>query len=179
MNVTGELIDLSLDFKSRKPKITLSLDNTDMELLEQFKGLKLNIEISKWYKKRSLDANGYAWALMGELQKVTDIPKELIYKDLIRYVGDYEVLPVKNEAVEKFCNAWQKNGLGWITETTKSKLEGYTNVIAYYGSSTYDTKSMKRLIDLIKQACQEQGIQTMTDDEINSLLGAWKSEQKK
>lgn len=92
---------------------------------------------------------GYAWVLLGELQEVLNIPKEDIYKDLIKNIGSYEVIPIKNEAVEKFRNAWSKNGLGWITETTKSKLEGFTNVLAYYGSSVYDSKEMSRLIDLI------------------------------
>ena len=163
MKVTGNLIDLSLDFITRKPKITLLLESTDMSILEQLNGLKLNIELSKWYKKRSLDANAYAWVLLGKLQDALNIPKEEIYRSMIKDVGDYEVIPIKNEAVDKFQRAWRKNGLGWITDTTKSKLEGYTNVIAYYGSSSYDTKAMARLIDLITQECIEQKIQIMSE----------------
>ena len=92
---------------------------------------------------------------------------------MIKEIGDYEVIPVKNEAVDKFCEAWKRSGIGWVTETTKSKLDGYTNIIAYYGSSSYDTKSMARLIDLIIQECKEQGIETMSEDELNSLIGMW------
>ena len=174
MKSTGKIIDLSLDFDTRKPKLTILLDSNDIANVEELKGLKLNVELKKWYPKRSLDANAYAWTLMGKLQEALDIPKEEIYKDLIRNTGDYEVIPIKNEAVDKFKNAWSKNGLGWITDTTKSKLEGYTNVIAYYGSSSYDTKSMARLIDLIVQECKQFNIETMTEDEIYSLIGAWK-----
>ena len=173
MKLIGKIIDISIDFITRKSKITLLLDDADINLIEQLKDDKLNIDISKWFKKRSLDANAYAWVLLGKLQEVLNIPKELIYKDLIRNVGDYEVIPIKNEAVDKFQQAWRKNGLGWITETTKSKLEGYTNIIAYYGSSSYDTKSMARLIDLIVQECKQLGIETMTEEEINLLIGAW------
>ena len=89
------------------------------------------------------------------------------------------MLPVKNEAVEKFRQAWSKNGLGWVTETTKSKLEGYTNVIAYYGSSTYNTKEMTRLINLIVDECKQLGIETKPKAEIDSLLRSWDNEQKK
>lgn len=175
MKSTGKIIDLSLDFETRKPKLTILLDNSnDIANLEELKGLKLNIDLKKWYAKRSLDANGYAWTLIGKLQEVLDVPKEEIYKDLIRNTGDYEVIPIKNEAVDKFQMAWSKNGLGWITDTTKSKLEGYTNIIAYYGSSIYDTKSMSRLIDLIIQECKQLNIETMTEEEINSLIGEWK-----
>ena len=174
MKSTGKIIDLSLDFETRKPKLTILLDSNDIANVEELKGLKLNVELKKWYAKRSLDANGYAWALISKLQEVLNIPKEEIYKDLIINTGDYEVIPIKNEAVEKFQRAWSKNGLGWITDTTKSKLEGYTNVIAYYGSSSYDTKSMARLIDLIIQECNQLNIETMTEEEINSLIGEWK-----
>ena len=130
-------------------------------------------EIKEYKEKRSLDANAYAWVLLGKLQDKLHIPKEDIYKDAIRLIGSYEVIPIKNEAVEKFRQAWSKNGLGWITETTKSKLEGYTNVLAYYGSSIYDTKEMARFIELIIQECEQLDIETKSKAEIDSLLKEW------
>lgn len=130
-------------------------------------------EVKEVKKRRSLDSNAYAWVLLGKLQDKLHIPKEDIYKSLIKEIGSYEVIPVKNEAVERFRQAWSKNGLGWITETTKSKLEGFTNVIAYYGSSSYNTSEMSRLIELIVQECKQQEIETMTQNELNSLLESW------
>lgn len=130
-------------------------------------------EIKEYKEKRSLDANAYAWVLLGKLQDKLHIPKEEIYKDAIQVIGSYEVVPIKNEAVEKFRQAWSKNGLGWITETTKSKLEGYTNVLAYYGSSIYDTKEMSRFIELIIQECEQLDIETKSKAEIDSLLKEW------
>ena len=53
------------------------------------------------------------------------IPKEEIYRDLIKNIGSYEIIPIKNNAVEKFRSAWSKNGLGWLTETVESKLERF------------------------------------------------------
>ena len=133
IDTTGIITDLNIDFNTSKPKITILLDTNNKELVEELKNDgKLNIELKKYRKKRSLDSNAYAWVLLGELQNVLNIPKEEIYRDLIKNIGSYEVVPVKNEAVEKFRQAWSKNGLGWITETTKSKLEGFTNVITYY-----------------------------------------------
>lgn len=130
-------------------------------------------EVKEVKKKRSLDSNAYAWVLLGKLQEKLHMPKEDIYRKLIKEIGSYEVIPVKNEAVERFRQAWSKNGLGWITETTKSKLEGFTNVIAYYGSSSYNTSEMSRLIELIVQECKQQEIETMTQNELNSLLESW------
>lgn len=130
-------------------------------------------EIKEYKEKRSLDANAYAWVLLGKLQDKLHIPKEEIYRDAIKNIGSYEVIPIKNEAVDKFRQAWSKNGLGWITETTKSKLDGYTNVLAYYGSSIYDTKEMTRFIELIIQECEQLNIETKSKAEIDSLLKEW------
>lgn len=115
------------------------------------------------------------WLLISKLQEKLDITKEEIYKDVIKNIGAYEVIPVKNEAVERFTEAWKHNGLGWICETTKSKLEGFTNILAYYGSSTYNTKEMSRLIELIVQECNQLNIETKSKSEIDSLLKQWES----
>ena len=174
LDTTGTITDLNIDFDTLKPKITILLDTNNKEVVEELKNEnKLNIELKKYRKKRSLDSNAYAWVLLGELQNVLNIPKEEIYRDLIKSIGSYEVIPVKNEAVEKFRQAWSKNGLGWVTETTKSKLEGFTNIITYYGSSSYNTKEMTRLIDLLVEECKQFGIETKPKEEIESLLKEW------
>ena len=174
IDTTGIITDLNIDFNTSKPKITILLDTNNKELVEELKNDgKLNIELKKYRKKRSLDSNAYAWVLLGELQNVLNIPKEEIYRDIIRNIGSYEVIPVKNEAVERFRQAWSKNGLGWITETMKSKLEGYTNVVAYYGSSAYDTKEMTRLTELLVEECKQFGIEIKPQAEIDSLLKEW------
>lgn len=82
-------------------------------------------ELKEYKPRRSIDSNAYCWVLLGKLQDKLNIPKEIIYKDLIKCIGSYEVVPVKNEAVTKFREAWSRNGLGWITETTKSKLKRF------------------------------------------------------
>lgn len=174
LQTTGVITDISIDYNTSKPKISLLLDTNNKDVIEELKNEnKLNIELKKYNKSRSLDSNAYAWVLLGELQEVLNIPKEEIYKDLIKHIGSYEVVPIKNEAVEKFCSAWSKNGLGWITETTKSKLEGFTNVLAYYGSSVYNTKEMSRLIDLIVEECKQFNIEVKPKSEIDSLLKEW------
>ena len=170
MKFKGKLGDVNIDFSNKNMKITFEVENTDLSIIDQFKDKDLNIEISKWYKKRSLDANAYAWVLLGKLQDVLNIPKEDIYKNMIKSIGSYEIVPIKNEAVEKFESAWQKNGLGWVTEQLPSKLKGYTNIVCYYGSSSYNSKEMSRLIDLIVQECKEQEIETLSKEELKSMM---------
>ena len=176
IQTTGVITDINIDYNTSKPKISLLLDTGNIDIIEELKNeSKLNIELKKYNKRRSLDSNAYAWVMLGELQEVLNIPKEEIYRDIIRNIGSYEVVPIKNEAVEKFCSAWSKNGLGWVTETTKSKLEGFTNVLAYYGSSVYSVSEMSRLIDLIVQECRQLGIETKPKAELDSMLIEWGS----
>ena len=62
-------------------------------LLEQDNTKKY--EVKEYKEKRSLDANAYAWVLLGKLQDRLHISKEDIYRDLIRNIGSYEVVPIK------------------------------------------------------------------------------------
>lgn len=43
-------------------------------------------EIKEYKERRTLDANAYARILLGKLQDVLNIPKEEIYRDLIRNI---------------------------------------------------------------------------------------------
>ena len=67
--------------------------------------------------------------------------------------------------------------MGWQSEILeKSKLEGYTNTINYFGSSTYDTKQMSVLLEEIVTQAKELGIETMTDREKEKLIASWKGD---
>lgn len=136
-----------------------------------------NYEIQRKRKKRSNDANAYFFTLADKLAEKLNIPKTEIYRNYIKEIGGVsETVCVRNEAVEKLCEGWKHNGLGWQTDTIPSKIQGCTNVILYYGSSTYNTEQMSRLINLIVEDCKVQGIETRTPDEIADLLSLWESE---
>lgn len=176
MKFTGKITDMSLDFQTGKPKITFLVNERyAIEQIEELKDLdKLNIEAKKYYSKRSLDANAYAWVLIGKMAEKLNMKNIDVYRKEIRDVGIYEVIPIKNEAVDRFLYTWQRNGLGWVCDTFESKLKGYTNVVAYYGSSVYDNKEMSRLIDNIVQDCKGLGIETLTPTELQVLKEEWK-----
>lgn len=131
-------------------------------------------EIVPRKKKRSLDANGYAWVLIDKLAEATGYPKTEVYRNSIREVGGVsDIYCMKDEAVDMFRTVWAKNGLGWQTETFPSKLPGCVNVIAYYGTSVYTTKQMARFIDHLIEDCWALGIETLPPDRLQSLLEAW------
>ena len=133
---------------------------------------KYAVEIKEYRPRRTNDANAYLWTLLGKLSAALHIPPEEIYREAIRDVGgNYEVTPIRDDALEKWRSIWQGNGLGWVCEEIgPSKLPGYTNVRNFYGSSTYDTDQMSRLIEIVVRDCKAQGIETMTPEELASLM---------
>ena len=134
-----------------------------------------DVVIAPKKKRRSLESNGYLWTLLNKLAAVQKTSDVELYKKYVKNYGPREILPIKNDAVEKFCKAWSKNGTGWVTDTIgKSKINGYTNVRAFYGSSTYNSKEMTRLLEQVVMDCQEQGIETMTPEEIAHMNSLWK-----
>lgn len=135
---------------------------------------KYRLEIKEHREKRSLDANAYFWVLAHKLAEATDIPVTQIYKNAIREIGGVsEHYCGKPEAIKRLCEAWIRNGLGWIAETYESKLEGAVNVTLYYGSSTYDTKQMSRLIANVIQDCKALNIETETPERLAAMMEAW------
>ena len=133
-------------------------------------------DIKEYRERRSLDANAYMWVLVGKLSGKLGLPPEEIYRAAIRDVGDnYEVMPVRNDALERWKAIWQSNGLGWLCEEIgPSKLDGYTNVRNFYGSSAYDKAQMSRLINNIVQDCRAQCIETLTPAELARLTEEWR-----
>ena len=126
MQNTAVIDDIGIDLKTGKAKITFLFDDKYiLQEAEELKDKKLNVEATKWYKKRSLNANAYLWVL-----------------------------------------------IGWFCEKAVDEY-GQVVLLAYNGSSSYNTKQMTRLIDSVIQDCKEQQIETMTPEELKSLLARW------
>jgi hypothetical protein len=161
----------------QQPQITLTLtsdiDITPYKAICDDKKL-LTIEISKQKKKRSLDSNSYLWIICQKIAEVIHSTKELVYQKTIRDVGQFEIIPIKDEAVERWIEVWNSKGLGWFAEVMEeSKLKGYTKVISYYGSSVYSGSEMSVLLNEIVGQAKELKIETMPLAELEALKSSW------
>ncbi|WP_418932294.1 hypothetical protein [Hominenteromicrobium sp.] len=143
-------------------------------LYDELHETDVDVTVKKHREKRSLDANAYFWVLVDRLAEKTRIPKTDIYRRYIREIGgNHEMVCVIDSAVEKLRNGWEHNGLGWQTDTMPSRIPGCTNVILYYGSSTYNTRQMSHLIDMAVQDCQEQNIETLSPEKLAGMMEEW------
>lgn len=125
-------------------------------------------------QRRSLDANAYAWVLIHKLAECMCLPPAEVYRNAVKSIGgNTEVLCIRQAAAERFRRVWEARGLGWQTEAQPSKLPGCVTVTAWYGSSSYDTGQMSRLIDGLVQDCRALGIETLPEDRLAALLESW------
>ena len=144
-------------------------------LLEQARDKQF--ELKEYKPKRSLDSNAYCWVLCDEIAKElskdeTIITKEKIYQDGILQIGTFEPMIIEEKAFENFKRIWQRQGLGFLAQEV-SRKDKCVKEHCYYGSSTYDSKEMSLLINLLVELAKSLNIETKSDKEIESLLKEW------
>lgn len=146
------------------------------DLLHRYTNDTYEVTIKRKRANRSLDANAYLWTLCGKIAEHKDIllGKDKVYQNAIIDYGVSAVMPIKDEQLEDILK-WHVSGrLGnQYRVIGKSKFEGYTYVIFYYGSSEYNTSQMSKLIDGVIADCHDLGIDTMTPAEIERLKLDW------
>lgn len=145
-----------------------TLDDKDYEL-----------EIKKYRKKRSLNANNFSWKLTDELADRlivagVKLSKEECHAEMIFRYGQV----LLDENGEQVCFS-TKQGVKlpefypYAKQIGESELNGekFTHYRIYRGSHTYDTREMSIFISGIVEECKEQGINTDTP-ELKALLEA-------
>ena len=161
-----------------KQRLVVELEEDFRKTFADLKDRDVRIEVKRWRKKRSLDANAYAWVLIDKIAQAARVDKITVYRQAIKEIGGVsQIVCAHTEAVDKLREGWEAHGLGWQTDVMPSKIPGCTNVVLYYGSSTYDTKQMSALIDSLVQEAQALGIETLPPAEIARLNSQWEERQ--
>lgn len=184
----GKLKELTMNMDGSQ-NLTVTIQSDIKELYDKLADKDVDIEIKKASKHRSMDANNYFWHLCGEVAKASSqfspVGKNDIYREAIQKKGEWDALLVREDAVDAFIKRWAEKGTGWFAEVVDDYVETdaygdimgdkphYKVVHVYYGSSTYDSASMARIIDYVVMMAADVGVPTMTENEKNKLLAAW------
>lgn len=177
----GKLKELTIN-RDGTQNITITVQTDFREEYDELADKEISVEIKKYNRKRSLDINSYCWVIIDKIAEKTKIKKTEIYRNAIKEIGGVStIICVKDEAVDALCRNWAEHGLGWMTEKTKSKIHGCTNITLWYGSSVFNSAQMNDLVNSLIQDAETLGIPTMTPDETEKLLTQWgkKVEKKK
>ena len=176
MKLNGKISSVFTDLFKHKAVVSFEVDLEDTET-EEFQDLQhlddLEITVRRKTKKRSLNANAYCWTLIGRIAERLRTTKTAVYREYIKDCGVYRVITLSDNAVGTFKYVWENQGLGWLCETSKSQTKGFTDIVAYYGTSSYNISQMARFIDYVVEEAKGLGIETLTGREIEAL----KSEQ--
>ena len=163
-----------------KPTVTYNLDNSanvtfsinknNLVAIDSIKTDKLTLVIKEHRPKRSLSQNAYMWVLLNQLAEKLNDKAENIYRHFIEDYGVRDYILVQDRAVEELQTRWEKKGIGWFTQILrKGKIDGTTTVIVYYGSSSYNSKEMTRVVNAVIEECENNDIPTMTEKEVMAL----------
>lgn len=159
--------------------LTIKIDKeSEAELYHIYENLhnadSLDFTVKKHLKKRSLDANAYLWHLLGELAGKMRTTSVEVYLHYVRNYGIYKDFLWTEDEAKTLMHVWTSMGIGWQIEKLDFAADGDRIIHrAYYGTSVYNTKQMSRLLDAVVEDCKEQGIETMTPEQLSSLYESW------
>lgn len=177
--MTGQIKDITYDYISRKPIISLLIDE-ELNGIDELRDKKLNIKLTKFCKRRSLDSNSYFHVLCDELRKKLGISMAHCKNDLITSYGQIQYIEEGHAFIYK-TNAdpeYMREQEFIHMELIKIGEDGAYWYRAYRGSHTYDASEMSQLIEGTIQECKEQGIDTATPDEIAKMNALWEKRRK-
>ena len=171
MKISGRIVGANIDFRTNKPTISFEVnERSDFEALvdEMRDKDKLSIEVKQYRQHRSLNANAYAWLLIGKIADIVRAGKDEIYLKLLKRYGQSELISVLSHVPIG-------NYIKYYEEAGESKLNGkmFTHYRVYKGSSEFDTREMSIFIDGVVSEAKELGIQTETPNQIAEMKSRW------
>jgi len=181
MDLTGTIKDVQIDYKTRKPQITLLLNEEPNGIENMFtKLLRITIKIFK--EKRSLNSNKYFHVLCDKLRQKNKVSMARQKNELIAMYGQIQYLPngeiftIKTNADEKTVLEMNEPHMEFI------KIDDQYDDVYWYrvyrGSHTYDSAEMAQLIEGTVMECKDAGIETATPEEQAKMLRLWEEQRK-
>lgn len=178
METTGRIVSVTNDFVSGKFHITLEIDTNpinDINLLKELK--KLSIVIDKYREKRSKDANGLLWHCISKIAQsfTPPVDKWEIYLDMLKSYGQFTDILVRADALEATRKQWRET-----EEVDRYEINGveYVTLLAYFGSSTFNTKDFSILLEGVIQEMKQTGLDAPTTKEMQRAIEQWEKQKK-
>lgn len=175
MEWTGKVQNITKDWESNQYQITFTVNEpyamNDVNAIRTCE--KLSIKAEPYKKKRSLDANAYAWVLFTKIADAVRSSKDEVYEEMLQKYG---VLHQDED--------------GYITVTVRedvdmSKIQGhwkfykgngkFSSYLMIKGSSEYNTAEMAKFIDAVVLEAKDLGIETLPPAELERMKALWQS----
>lgn len=148
-------------------RLTFIVDLEDIELINNWLNKDLDITVKEHKEKRSNDANAMLWLCLGRIAHSIRANKWDVYLQMLKRYGKYTYICVKTEAVEEVKKQWRESEIVGEVEINGKKA---TQMLCYYGSSTYNTKEFSTLLDGVISEMKEMGLETPQSHEVKKAL---------
>lgn len=130
-------------------------------------------DVKQYREKRSLDANAYAWALIGKIANVLRANKDDVYLEMLKSYGQTGVVKIPDNMRDNVLRSIKY----WEPHEKLPPEEKAQYYRVWVGSSQYDTEEMSIFIDGIISECKELGIETATPEEQAKMMSLWEQER--
>lgn len=174
MQSKARLIDVGMDYISRKTVLTIEIPTSNDEL-EKLRDIDLDLVLKKHFEPRSMNANKLFHCLSDKLADALRMSKPMCKNMLLWKYGqkwrddDGHLIVIKTNAPEKELLE-SKDLHFW---GTRPAPDGTPMYILLRHSSTYDSREMSILIDGTIADCKEAGVDTTSPEEIEKAKALW------
>lgn len=171
METKARLKDINRNFLTGETTFTFSTQAERVaEELEKMKDVDIRVRAVKYRKKRSLSANALFWACCGRIAIAIESDKWTVYLSMLRKYGRYTYICCQPHMVEAVKQQWRECEV-WNSITINGKPA--VQMLCYFGSSSYDTAEMSRLIDGTISEMKELGLDLPMPQDVKTALEQW------
>lgn len=157
-----------IEMKGKSIFITLESSSKELDSAVKLIGKKIEIEISKYYEKRTLNANGYCWKLITLIAEKVGSSKEEIYLEMLKAYGQSDTISILEEVqIEDYFKYYSFIGKSVLNN------KNFNHYRVYKGTSQYNKKEMQIFINGIVEDCKTLEIETKTPQELSILIESW------
>ena len=153
--------------------ITLKTHTKINEDIFNLLGTPLNCALKKQKTKRTLNANSYCWELCRQIAEKAGLSSLDVYKEAVREFGVYEDYVIEEKKLKEVINTWESFGIGWITDRVDFAEPGKIILRCYFGTSTYDSTQMAKVINYLTGEAGDLGITVLSVRKKNELIKEW------
>lgn len=162
----GRLTGIQLPFRAKFPQVTFEVE-AGPEALEKYQGKELEITVKQYRKKRSIDANACLWGCLGKIAEAVGSDNWSIYLYMLERYGKFTHLLVAPEAVDAVRLQWRETKVVGEVMHEGRKM---TQMLCFFGSSTYDSKEFSRLLDGVISEMKAMHLETPADTEMRAII---------
>ena len=126
--------------------------------------------------KRSLDANGMLWACLQEIAAAINSDKWSVYLQMLKRYGKYVYVCVPPGKAEEVKKQWREcEEIGTVDINGRKA----TQLLCYFGSSTYDSKEFSELLDGVVSEMREVGLTPPPSKDMQRAIEAIERRERK